>query len=110
MILSPSLKGAEMTRRKVRDHIDATELLDALKASGQSLPDFCRARGLDGRSLNCWRLNFQRDAAPARRGLRLVEVAVVRPSVRSTGSWSTGSRSRSTTTFATTRSRGSWRW
>ena len=64
-----------MTRRKVRDHNDAAELLDALEASGQSLSDFCRERGLDGRSLNCWRTNLQRDVAPAASGLRLVELA-----------------------------------
>jgi hypothetical protein len=37
--------------------------------SGQSLADFCRARGLDGRSLNYWRINFQRHAAPAPGGI-----------------------------------------
>ena len=67
-----------MTRRKIRDHADAAELLDALEASGQSLADFCRARGLDGRSLNCWRINLQRDAVPAPSGLRLVELAAAR--------------------------------
>jgi hypothetical protein len=68
-----------MTRRKVRDQSDAAELLEALDASGQSLPDFCMARGLDGRSLNCWRHNLQRDEAPGSRGIRLVELTAARP-------------------------------
>ena len=46
-----------------------------LEASGQSLRDFCRERALDGRSLNCWRANLQRDAAPTASTLRLVELA-----------------------------------
>ena len=73
------LKGAEMMRRKVRDQHDAAELLGALERSGQSLAEFCRARGLEGRSLNCWRINLQRDTAPAPGGLRLVELAAARP-------------------------------
>ena len=82
-----------MTRRKIRDHNEAAELLEALETSGQSAADFCRARGLDGRSLNCWRINLQRDGAPPQRdgappqrddgpalgGLRLVELAAARP-------------------------------
>ena len=67
-----------MTRRKVRDHHEAAELLGALEASEQSLTEFCRARGLDGRSLNCWKRNLGRETAPAQRGLRLVELAVAR--------------------------------
>lgn len=67
-----------MTRRTVRDHNDATELLDALKALGRSLADFCQARRLDGRSLNGWRINLHRDAAPAPNGLRLAELAAAR--------------------------------
>lgn len=45
--------------------------------------DFCRARGVDGRSLNCWRHNLQRGqrrASPP--GLRLVELATSRPPSR----------------------------
>ena len=67
-----------MMRRKVRDQHDAAELLGALERSGQSLAEFCRARGLDGRSLNCWRINLQRDAAPGPNSLRLVELAAPR--------------------------------
>ncbi len=73
------LTGAQMTRRKVRDRDDAGELLESLAASGQSLAEFCRAHGLDGRSLNCWRVNLARGAASAPRGLRLVELTAARP-------------------------------
>ena len=65
------------TRRKVRSRGEALELLDELEASGQPLPTFCSSRGLDGRSLQCWRLNLGRGARPPQAsssaGLRLVE-------------------------------------
>ncbi len=77
VILALMLKGDEM-RRKVRDHKDAVELLDALERSGRSLADFCHAAGVDGRSLNCWRQNLRRSRAPTV-GLRLVEVTPTRP-------------------------------
>lgn len=67
-----------MEHRKVRDREDALELLDALDASGRSLSEYCRSRGIDGRSLNCWRRNLRR-SRPAKEGLRLVEVAVSAP-------------------------------
>ena len=68
--------------RKVRDHEDAVELLDALERSGRSLVDFCRARGVDGRSLNCWRHNLQRGRGASSPGLCLVELATSRPPSR----------------------------
>lgn len=62
-------------KRKVRDERDARELLGDWSESHQELPEFCAQRGIDGRSLNCWRLNLgvQR---PGREEpeLRLVEV------------------------------------
>ncbi len=67
-----------MTRRKVRDENDAAELLDALEVSGELLPDFCRARGVDGRSLSWWRDKVQHDEAPASPGIRLVELTAER--------------------------------
>lgn len=66
-------------RRKVRDHEEAVELLDALERSGRSLADFCRGVGVDGRSLNCWRQNLRRSEASATSGLRLVELTPTRP-------------------------------
>lgn len=64
-------------RRKVQDEDDAWELLDAWEASGLELRDFCERRGIDGRSLNCWRLNLRpREPAPT---LRLLEVVGPQP-------------------------------
>ncbi len=70
-------------RRKVRDERDAWELLEDLDASGLELRRFCEQRGVDGRSLNCWRRNLDAtvdESEPAR--LRLVEVVERRPARR----------------------------
>jgi hypothetical protein len=62
-------------RRKVHDERDAWALLGDWRESEQELPEFCAQRGIDGRSLNCWRRNLG-----VQRGnqeepeLRLVEV------------------------------------
>lgn len=65
-------------RRKVRDEDDAWGLLDELEASGLELRDFCEHRGVDARSLNCWRRNLGvRDPVPA--PLRLLEVVGPQP-------------------------------
>jgi len=68
------------TRRKVMSRAEALELLGELDASGQALPVFCSDRGLDGRSLQCWRMNLMKKSpstqAPSARGLRLVELAL----------------------------------
>lgn len=66
-------------RRKVRDQVEAKELLSALSSSGRSMPEFCAERGIDGRSLQCWRVNLARGARAAHRRsahrpLRLVEL------------------------------------
>jgi len=65
----------EATRRKVADHAEAEELLSQWRISGQALGEFCRALGVDGRSLSCWRLNLARRKAPDKE-LRLVELKV----------------------------------
>lgn len=69
------------TRRKVRDEDDAWSLLDAWEASRLEFSEFCARQGVDGRSLNCWRLNLgeldEDDAEPA--ALRLVEVVGPQP-------------------------------
>ena len=52
------------TRRKVRDEHEARDLLEELRGSGLGMPEFCAGAGVDGRSLNCWRVNLERrDAA-----------------------------------------------
>ena len=43
-------------RRKIRSATDAAACLSAIAASGDSLPDWCRANAVDGRSLHVWRL------------------------------------------------------
>lgn len=69
-----------MERRKVRDRADALALLDDLEASGLALPVFCQHHGIDGRSLQCWRLNLRRRAAdPPGTALRLVELTTASP-------------------------------
>lgn len=71
-----------MLRRKVRDRDDAVELLDALARSGLSRAEFCRDRGIDGRSLHCWERNLGRlagDATQEVSTLRLLEVTVASP-------------------------------
>ena len=70
------------TRRKVRSRGEAETLLDELDASGLALRAFCSERGLDGRSLQCWRLNLGRKPSQGRvvasPSLRLVELALPR--------------------------------
>ena len=72
------------TRRKVSSRGEAVALLDELEASELGLPAFCSERGVDGRSLQCWRLNLGRKPVSPRvspsSSLRLVEFAL--PSAR----------------------------
>lgn len=68
-----------MERRKVRDHQEAVELLDALAASRLTLAEFSHSRGIDGRSLHCWQLNLRPLSSPPPRGLRLVELTAPKP-------------------------------
>ena len=60
-----------MARRKIRDEHDAQTCLTAQVASGMGLPAWCRQAGIDGRSLNMWRLQLARRGARPR--LSLVE-------------------------------------
>ncbi|MCB9508468.1 MAG: hypothetical protein H6697_12500, partial [Myxococcales bacterium] len=65
--------------RKIRDADDADACLAALHASGLPLKAWANAHGIDGRSLNMWRLNRQRTtvAPPASTPFRLVELLPV---------------------------------
>ena len=71
------------TRRKITSAEEAHRLLDELAASGEDATAFCRQAGIDGRSLNCWRLNLRRRKVDAGDGgtgpLRLVEVGWPEP-------------------------------
>ena len=63
------------TRRKVEDRADAVGLLGQLKASGLGIPEFCSERGIDGRSLQCWRTNLRKsEGVRPRPEVRLVEL------------------------------------
>ena len=69
-------------RRKVADRAEAQALLDDWERSGLGLAEFSRQRGLDGRSLHCWKLNLGRDPRPSTPApspaLRLVELTLPR--------------------------------
>lgn len=74
-------------RRKVEDRADAVGLLRQLEASGLDIPEFCSERGIDGRSLQCWRTNLRRSGwVRPRAEVRLVELtaAAARPAVAAT--------------------------
>ena len=45
-------------RRKIEDERDARACLKAAKAAGMSAGEWAREHGIDGRSLNCWRVNL----------------------------------------------------
>ena len=63
------------TRRKVEDRADAVGLLGQLEASGLGIPEFCSERGIDGRSLQCWRTNLRKsEGVRPRPEVRLVEL------------------------------------
>jgi hypothetical protein len=71
-----------MAGRKVRNEQDARRCLTAVKASGRELGDWAREHGVDGRSLNLWRVNLKRRGVfRARTSPRLVELVVARPAV-----------------------------
>jgi len=67
-------------RRNVRP-AERAEILVAWQASGLSVVDFARERGLDKRSLYRWRGQERR--TPVRRAVSLVEV----PAPKTTGPW-----------------------
>lgn len=56
--------------RKVRDEVDARALLGKVVASGRPLAQWARAHGIDGRSLNLWRVNLARRASEPVRAVR----------------------------------------
>ena len=66
------LLDAQPQPRKIRDEAEARALLDELDHARVPLVDLCRARGLDARSLACWRRNLQRRAPEPLRFVELV--------------------------------------
>jgi hypothetical protein len=51
--------------RKVQSASEARRCLSAVKASGLSVKEWARPRGIDGRSLHAWQMNLERAAKPA---------------------------------------------
>lgn len=66
-----SLDGSEeepMTeRRKITDEADARRCLAAARRAGERVGRWAQANGVDGRSLNAWRMNLARDRGGPRR-------------------------------------------
>jgi hypothetical protein len=62
--------------RKISGEKEARECLAAMGRTGADLGEWARARGIDGRSLNAWRVALARRGRPRRgRGMpRLVEL------------------------------------
>ncbi len=53
-------------RRKIEDERDARACLKAARAAGMSAGEWAREHGIDGRSLNCWRVNLSNGWATKR--------------------------------------------
>lgn len=72
-----------MAGRKIFNEQDARRCLAAAKRG--SAADWARAHGIDGRSLNAWRVNLARRSVPRARALapRLVELVPATPRVSS---------------------------
>ena len=50
--------------RKIADETEARRCLRAARLAGLSAGEWARARGIDGRSLNAWRMNLAGRGAP----------------------------------------------
>ena len=76
-----------MAGRKVFNEQDARRCLSAVKASRGELGAWARAHGVDGRSLNLWRVNLERRGVLRVRAAspKLVELVVAPPPVVGTG-------------------------
>jgi len=69
-----------MAGRKVESEQEARRCLTAARAAGASAGDWARTHGIDGRSLNAWRVNLERRGAPRPRAApRLVELVPAAP-------------------------------
>ena len=83
-----------MAGRKIEDEGEARRCLQAARRSGQSAGEWARERGIDGRSLHAWQMNFERrgsGAQPRRRKAKaararaLVELVPASPQVAVVG-------------------------
>jgi hypothetical protein len=59
-----------MAGRKIHDERDALDCLERFEHSGLTFREWVKRQGVDGRSLQCWRMSL----AKRRRSVRLVEV------------------------------------
>lgn len=69
-------------RRKIEDERDARACLKAAKAARLSVGQWAREHGVDGRSLNAWRVNLSRGGAKPTRASsmpRLIELVPASP-------------------------------
>jgi hypothetical protein len=76
-VIVVTFKEVAMAGRKIRDAADARACLTAMKATrGASRGRWAREHGIDGRSLNAWRVNLGRRTAwsARQRPARLVEL------------------------------------
>lgn len=69
-----------MAGRRIENEEDAVDCLMRVECSGLELHEWVRRHGVDGRSLHCWRLNFERrgrqvpKAIPTQNVSRMVEL------------------------------------
>ena len=70
-----------MAGRKVFNEQDARRCLAAVKASRGELATWAREHGVDGRSLNLWRVNLERRGVVRQRAPKLLEVVVAQTPV-----------------------------
>ncbi len=64
-----------MARRKISGKSEAVALLEEWRSESVDFKVFCKERGIDGRSLQCWRMNFsRREPEP----VRLLELTIPR--------------------------------
>jgi hypothetical protein len=63
-------------RRKIESEREARRCLKSASAAGLSCGEWAREHGIDGRSLNAWRINLSRSQTSEREttALRLVEL------------------------------------
>jgi hypothetical protein len=77
-----------MAGRRVRHRAEALELLEAAERMGVSRAEWARRNGIDGRSLNAWRMNLDRGVGvdvvqpPAVRMVELVPATRVETTYR----------------------------
>lgn len=68
-----------MAGRRIRDEKDARACLAAAEASGLERAVWARQEGIDGRSLNMWRMNLRREDKSGRGAMQLLELVPSAP-------------------------------